>query len=99
MVMIEIDGALVEYAWFHSVMRNDSASKAPIVFLHHGFGCVADWKSFPRTVADATGWSALVYSRRGCGASSALPSPRTEAYLHNEARGFLPSLLDRLGVA
>lgn len=99
MAMIEIDGALVEHAWFHPVMRNDSELEAPIVFLHHGFGCVADWKSFPSKVADATGRSALVYSRRGCGASSALPFPRTEAYLHDEARGFLPLLLDRLGMA
>lgn len=99
MAVIDIDGALIEYAWFYPpASRRDPASRAPIVFLHHGFGCIADWRTFPSKVAGKTGRSALVYSRAGCGASSALPSPRKETYLHDEARVVLPSLLDRLAV-
>lgn len=96
---IEVGGGLIEYAWFPPAPREDDRlSTAPIVFLHHGFGCVADWKAFPTKVAMATGHPALAYSRRGCGASSALPGPRDIGYLHEEARQFLPMLLDALGV-
>ena len=99
MAMIDIDGIVIEYAWFHPrALQNDPVPKAPIVLLHHGFGCVADWKSFPAKLAETTGRAALVYSRRGCGASSALTKPRDQAYLHDEERCFLPSFLEVLGV-
>ncbi|EGP53973.1 alpha/beta fold hydrolase [Pseudorhizobium flavum] len=99
MQTIEVGNALIEYAWFPQAPGEyDRHRRAPIVFLHHGFGCVADWKGFPERVAMATGHPALVYSRRGCGFSSALPRPRDTRYLHEEAREFLPMLLDALGI-
>ena len=99
MEKIEVSGALIEYAWFPPAQgESDRPPKAPIVFLHHGFGCVADWKAFPAKVAQATGHTALAYSRRGCGASSALPAPRDASYLHEEARQFLPMMLDVLAI-
>lgn len=99
MLKIEVDEALIECAWFPPpAEESDRPSRAPIVFLHHGFGCVADWRSFPARVAERTGHPALAYSRRGCGASSALTKPRDVHYLHEEARQFLPMLLDALGI-
>ncbi|WP_454919032.1 alpha/beta fold hydrolase [Xanthobacter sediminis] len=96
---IEVEGTSIEYAWcLPGPGDDDRLPVAPIVFLHHGFGCVADWKSFPGKVAQATGIPALVYSRRGCGASSPLLRPHDTNYLHEEAHQFMPMLLDALGV-
>lgn len=95
MRMIEVAGSSIEYAWFGPEV--DHARKPPVVFLHHGFGCVADWKGFPQRVAEASGHPALAYSRRGCGASSPPAQPRQETFLDEEAR-FLPLLLDALGI-
>jgi pimeloyl-ACP methyl ester carboxylesterase len=47
-----------------------------LVFLHEGLGSVALWKNFPELVAEATGCSALVYSRYGYGKSDRLTEPR-----------------------
>lgn len=97
--MVDIDGAYIEYVWFNRPGgENDRAPEAPIIFLHHGFGCVAEWKNFPGKVAAATGRAALVFSRRGCGGSSPLTEPRDVRFLHDEALNFLPRFLDRLGV-
>ncbi|CVI63282.1 alpha/beta hydrolase (plasmid) [Agrobacterium leguminum] len=96
---IEIEGSSIEHAWFSSeTEESDRSRKAPIVFLHHGFGCVADWKGFPQKVAHITGHPALAYSRQGCGGSSPPPKVHDENYLHEEARQFLPRLLDALSV-
>src|SRR5574337_411940 len=93
MAIIDVDGALIEHQWFYPNNAPVRASdRAPMVFLHHGFGCVADWKDFPQRVADALGRSGLVFSRRNCGASSAVAGDRSAAYLHQEACEFLPRL-------
>lgn len=96
---IDLDGDAIEHVWYSPADPPDAqSSTTPIIFLHHGFGCVADWKTFPAKVARATGRPALVYSRRGCGGSSPLRKPRSTNYLHEEARHFLPLLLYALGV-
>ncbi len=69
-----------------------------LVFLHEGLGSVALWKRFPDTVAEATGCSALVYSRYGYGKSDPLTEPRRVDYMHREALEVLPELLDALSV-
>ncbi|SFU16980.1 alpha/beta hydrolase [Mesorhizobium sp. YR577] len=99
MQTIDIEGSSIEYAWFSpKAKESDRPRQPPIVFLHHGFGCVADWKGFPQKVSDTTGHPALVYSRLGCGGSSPSPKPHDGNYLHEEARQLLPRLLDALGV-
>ena len=40
----------------------------------------------------------LVYSRHGYGGSSLLAAPRRTDYMHEEARLWLPQILERLGV-
>jgi pimeloyl-ACP methyl ester carboxylesterase len=67
-----------------------------LVFLHEGLGSVALWREFPARVAAATGRRAIVYSRLGHGDSDPAPLPRTPRFMHDEALGTLPALLDRL---
>jgi pimeloyl-ACP methyl ester carboxylesterase len=56
-----------------------------LVFLHEGLGSASTWRDFPRRLAEKTGWSALVYSRRGYGASPPADLPRPIEYMHDEA--------------
>jgi pimeloyl-ACP methyl ester carboxylesterase len=66
-----------------------------LVFLHEGLGSVAQWKDFPAEVCARTGLGALVYSRRGYGASSPVPAaPRDVRFMHDEAYDVLPAVLD-----
>jgi pimeloyl-ACP methyl ester carboxylesterase len=65
-----------------------------LVFLHEGLGSVRQWRSFPDELARATGHGAFVYSRLGYGASDPVPLPRPLSYMQDEARDFLPSVLD-----
>jgi pimeloyl-ACP methyl ester carboxylesterase len=69
-----------------------------LVFLHEGLGCVARWRDFPRAVAAATGRAALVYSRRGYGASDPAPPPWPLDFMKHEALRVLPDLLAREGI-
>lgn len=95
-MFIDICGSRIEYT-----LREPRAARAGrpvIVFLHEGLGSLAMWKDFPQSVADATGCTALVYSRRGYGQSDALPALRDVRYMHVEALEVLPVLLDRLGI-
>lgn len=63
-----------------------AADSAPtLVFLHEGLGSASMWRDFPRRLADATGCGALVYSRRGYGASPPAELPRPIRYMHDEA--------------
>ncbi len=55
------------------------------------------WKNFPGEIAQATGCSALVYSRYGNGFSEILTGDRPVSYMHDEARA-LPELLDAFDI-
>ncbi len=69
-----------------------------LVFLHEALGSVAQWRDFPRRLAEATGWPALVYERLGHGGADPLPAPRDPRYLHVEAETVLPRVLDAVGI-
>jgi pimeloyl-ACP methyl ester carboxylesterase len=69
-----------------------------IVMLHEGLGSLAMWRDFPQRVADATGATVVVYSRRGYGQSDSLPGPRKVDYMHGEAQDVLPKLLRALDI-
>jgi pimeloyl-ACP methyl ester carboxylesterase len=60
-------------------------SAPTLVFLHEGLGSASMWRGFPQRLADATGCGALVYSRRGYGASARAELPRPIRYMHDEA--------------
>jgi pimeloyl-ACP methyl ester carboxylesterase len=69
-----------------------------LVFLHDSLGCITVWRDFPDRLAAALGCDALVYDRRGYGASSPFaPEPRTPRYLEDEA-DVLARVLDACGV-
>jgi pimeloyl-ACP methyl ester carboxylesterase len=74
-------GHALERAW-HGPSPDDAPT---LVFLHEGLGSVSLWRDFPRSVADATGCGALVYSRWGYGASDPVTLPRPLTYMHDEA--------------
>jgi pimeloyl-ACP methyl ester carboxylesterase len=69
-----------------------------IVMLHEGLGSVAMWKDFPDRLAAETGCRVLVYSRHGHGGSARLDEARRTDYMHEEARVWLPLVLERLAI-
>lgn len=75
------------------------ASGSPtLVFLHEGLGSAAQWRDFPALVARDTGLGAIAYSRVGYGGSAPVTLPRPLTYMQDEAREFLPKLLDARGI-
>jgi pimeloyl-ACP methyl ester carboxylesterase len=100
MPFIAAGGHRLEYRWTHpqSSARSTPGASPVLVLLHEGLGCVALWKSFPDAVTDATGCSALVYSRYGYGKSDVLTGPRAVDYMHREALEVLPELLAVLSI-
>lgn len=84
----------LDYEWHGPT----SGAARTLVFLHEGLGSVSGWRDFPARLVAATGLCALVYSRRGYGGSSPLAAPFEPGFMHDEARGDLPRLLDALSV-
>jgi pimeloyl-ACP methyl ester carboxylesterase len=87
----------------HCLQGPAGGQGAPIVFLHEGLGSVAMWRDWPARVCRESGRSGIVYSRRGYGASDAVPDVRGTGrlapdYMHREAWQVLPALLAALGV-
>ncbi len=70
-------------------------SEVTVIFLHEGLGCVGLWRDFPRRVVETLGVHALVYSRRGYGASEPVELPRPLTYMHEEAQGTLATLVEQ----
>lgn len=90
---LTLEGVRLEYACF-----GPPPDLAPtIVMLHEGLGCVALWRDFPQTIAKATGWGVLAYSRQGHGASDLADLPRPVDFMTREATGVLSHLLDLVG--
>ena len=70
-----------------------------LVFLHEGLGSIRQWRDFPARVAAATGCRALVYDRYGYGQSDVLREAKRDVhFMHEEALGALPALLENLRV-
>ena len=76
-----------------------AGSPRTLVFLHEGLGSVAMWRDFPLKAAQATGCTAVVYSRYGYGQSEVLQAPHGVDYMHREALESLPDLLAKLEIA
>jgi pimeloyl-ACP methyl ester carboxylesterase len=90
---LDIDGQRLEYRFIGP--RPDEAPT--LVLLHEGLGCVGLWNDFPDKLSAATGAGVFVYSRAGYGKSSAVRLPRSLSYMHDEARGTLPRVLEAIG--
>ncbi len=66
----------------------------PLVLLHEGLGSVSLWRDFPERLAQQTGRGVFAYSRAGHGASDPPATPHTTNFMHDEAREWLPAVLD-----
>ncbi len=66
------------------------------MLLHEGLGSVGLWRGFPERLADATGRRTIAFSRYGHGQSDPPATPRTPAFMHEEALEVLPELLAAL---
>src|SRR5579863_1877317 len=91
---LSIDGRRFEYRF----VEHDALNDVDLVMLHEGLGSVSMWRDFPEQLARATGCRTLVYSRHGYGHSSPLDAARRVDYMHEEARIWLPVILQRLGI-
>ncbi len=69
-----------------------------LVFLHEGLGSLGLWKDFPLLLARACKCPAFVFSRAGYGRSDPCPLPRKINFMHQEALGVLPKLLEKAGM-
>jgi len=93
-MFVEAAGRRIDAQWLPARVEG-----APtLVFLHEGLGSLGLWRDVPRTIAEQTGLSALVYSRYGHGRSEVLQAARDVQYMHDEALAALPDLLDRFDV-
>jgi pimeloyl-ACP methyl ester carboxylesterase len=80
-----------------SVEVRDLPGEEPaLLLMHEGLGSVGLWRSFPAELAQGTGRRVVAFSRFGHGASDPPPEPRTPAFMHAEARGVVPELIDAL---
>ena len=68
-----------------------------LVLLHEGLGSVSMWRDFPQRLQAATGLGVFAWSRRGYGGSSPAPGPWPVAYMHEEARHWLPLVIEATG--
>lgn len=76
-----------------------AGERPTLVFLHDSLGSITVWRDFPDRLSAALGCDALVYDRRGYGASSPFgPEPRQPGYLEDEA-DVLSRVLDACGVS
>lgn len=82
--------------------ENYDKNQPTIVFLHEGLGSVAQWRDFPKRVAEKTGFNAFAFDRLGHGLSdplvknsnNSLQNERNFDYLHHEAWEVTPSVCE-----
>jgi pimeloyl-ACP methyl ester carboxylesterase len=91
---VEVLGRRVEVVSF----CGDADSPATLVFLHEGLGSAKQWRDFPRRVGEGAVLTTFAYSRLGYGGSDPASLPRPLDYMQEEARVFLPAVLDELAV-
>jgi pimeloyl-ACP methyl ester carboxylesterase len=70
----------------------------PLVLLHDSLGCVALWRDFPATLAEATGREVVAYDRLGFGNSDPHPGPLPSDFIEAEAEGAFRALVEHLGL-
>src|SRR4051812_35811195 len=90
--MIEVLGKHVETVSFVEV----EGSPSTLLFLHEGLGSAKQWRDFPERVGRSTSLTTIAYSRLGYGGSEPVTLPRPLSYMQDEAKEFLPRLLDAL---
>jgi pimeloyl-ACP methyl ester carboxylesterase len=93
-VLVSVSSTMVE------VKRFVAATDSPLtlVFLHEGLGSAEQWRDFPARIGSATERTTVAYSRVGYGGSAPVNLPRPLTYMQDEAKDFLPRLLDALSI-
>jgi pimeloyl-ACP methyl ester carboxylesterase len=92
---LQIGMSRLEYRMIGPPSRN-----APtFVLLHEGLGSVGLWGDFPMRLAEETGFGVFAYSRAGYGRSSPSTLPWGFTFMHDEAHGVLPLVLDAIGLS
>jgi pimeloyl-ACP methyl ester carboxylesterase len=69
-----------------------------IVFLHEALGSVAQWRDFPKLVAENTPFNVFAFDRLGHGLSDPILKKRGAHYLHDEASEMTPSVFAHFGI-
>jgi pimeloyl-ACP methyl ester carboxylesterase len=92
---IKLKDGLINYNFLNEESKDNSKI---LIFLHEGLGSIKQWKDFPLQLCLKTGLKGLIYDRFGYGDSDILNTERDINYLHNEAKIFLPELLERLNI-
>ena len=77
----------------------ENSAKAPIVLLHDSLGSVELWREFPEALATATSRTVIAYDRLGFGRSSSRTVPAVPGFIDDEARIYLPALVQTLGLS
>ena len=76
----------------------EASRLAPILLFHDSLGSVELWRSFPETLAVASGRRIVAYDRLGFGRSDSHPGQIGLDFVADEARNAVPQLSDALGI-
>lgn len=74
------------------------AAGTTVVLFHESLGCSALWRDFPALLAGHTGRRVVSYDRLGFGRSDPHPGRLAPDFMADEARTFLPTVLQALAV-
>jgi pimeloyl-ACP methyl ester carboxylesterase len=88
---VDLASQRLEYAYLPPPENGDGTV---LVFLHEGLGCVEMWRDFPARLAQRTACGYFIFSRLGYGRSDPVALPRRPSFMHEEALGTLPRLLE-----
>lgn len=84
---------------FARVWTPGTTSEAvPLMLLHDSLGSVELWRDFPAALSEATGRRVVAYDRLGFGRSDARDDTLALGFIKDEARSFLPVVLEQLGI-
>ncbi|MFN4150260.1 MAG: alpha/beta fold hydrolase [Candidatus Sericytochromatia bacterium] len=92
---IKLNNGSINYKFLNEDSKDNSTI---LIFLHEGLGSIKQWKDFPIELCLKSGLKGIVYDRFGYGESDILNTEIYINYLHNEAKIFLPELLEKLNI-
>lgn len=87
------DGGIFAREW-----KPVEARQAPILLFHDSLGSVALWRSFPESLAMATGCRVIAYDRLGFGQSDPRDDILDIDFIRTEASAVVPLIRTALGV-
>jgi pimeloyl-ACP methyl ester carboxylesterase len=82
--------------WKPPVATN--ANSVPLILLHDSLGCVDLWREFPELLCANSGRRVIAYDRLGFGLSDARQEVMPLSFIEDEAKIFLPSILDHFQI-